>query len=367
MILHINTSREWRGGEQQLFYLAQGLAAEKISQSIIGQPGSPLEERCLAEGLPFFPVLMRNELDFRAIRTIRQFCLASQITLIHTHTGHAHTLALLAKSKTLKIPLVVSRRVDFKPGNGLFSKWKYRHKAIDYFLPVSQKILSIMLASGISPEKLITVYSGIDLKRFTKLPSAESLREEFGLSKKMVIIGNIAALVDHKDQETLLRAIQKVNSDVPFKLLIVGEGRLEKKLKALSKELGLDERVLFTGYRTEIPELLSLFDIFTLTSKEEGLGTSVLDAMAAGLPIIATKGGGIAEMLTSEKGALLSDVGDTDALAKNFETLLASEQTRSAFGAFNKQSVKRFSIANTIQKTKLVYYSLLGQTLYEKV
>lgn len=367
MILHINTSREWRGGEQQLFYLAQGLSLEKINQIIIGIPGSPLEERCLAEGFEFIPLEMKSELDFRAIRSIRAICQSKKVSLIHTHTGHAHTLALLAKRKHLNIPLIVSRRVDFKPAQSFFSRWKYKHPAINYYLPVSHKIRSIMIEAGISPERLITVYSGIDLKRFVKMASGETLREEFSIPKKTIIIGNIAALVDHKDQETLIRSIAKIKTELPFKLLIVGEGKLEKKLKAITRELGLEEKIIFTGYRKDIPELLSLFDIFTLTSKEEGLGTSVLDAMAAGLPIVATRGGGIAEMLTHEKGAYLANVADTDSLAQYYNDLIESEVLRSTFGSFNKQSVKRFSFQNTVQKTKLIYYSFLGDSLYEKV
>jgi len=366
LILHINTSREWRGGEQQLFYLSQGLAAEKIEQAVIGNPGTPLEERCQNEGIPFFPVEMRGEWDFRAVRQIRQLAIQNKVSLIHTHTGHAHTLALLAKRKHLKIPLVVSRRVDFKPARSLFSKWKYNHDAIDYFLPVSQKIRSIMMEAGISPEKLITVYSGIDTKRFAKLPQSNSLREEFSIPKKTLIIGNIAALVDHKDQDTLIRSLSKINTEVSYKLMIVGEGKLEKKLRNLTKELNLDDKIIFTGYRKDIPELLSLFDIFTLTSKEEGLGTSVLDAMAAGLPIVATRGGGIAEMLNDNSGALLADVGDSSLLANHFENLLASEEKRISFGAYNKHSVNRFSYHNTTQKTKLVYFSLIGDSLYGK-
>ncbi len=367
MILHINTSREWRGGEQQLFYLTQGLASEKIKQAVIGIPNSPLADRCNSEGIEFIPLEMKGELDFAAIRGIRSICISKKASLIHTHTGHAHTLALLAKRKHLKIPLIVSRRVDFKPATNLFSKWKYKHKDINYFLPVSHKIRSIMLEAGISPEKVITVYSGIDLKRFIKLPTAESLREEFSIPKKTIIIGNIAALVDHKDQESLVRAVSKMKTQIAFKVFIVGEGKLEKKLKSLAKELNLDEKIVFTGYRKDIPELLSLFDIFTLTSKEEGLGTSVLDSMAAGLPIVATRGGGIAEMLVHKKGAFLANVADTDSLANYYDTLVESENLRSNFGSYNKGSVKRFSCQNTVQKTKLIYFSLLGDSLYGKV
>ncbi|BDA77731.1 glycosyl transferase [Leptospira kobayashii] len=366
MILHINTSREWRGGEQQLYYLAQGLNQNKIEQLIVCQPNSPLFERCTEAGFSCYPLEMKGEWDRKAVKAIRNICLEKKVKLIHTHTAHAHGLAVFAKRNTLNIPLIVSRRVDFKPGTSIFSRWKYGHSANDYYLPVSQAIKKVMLEAGISPEKLITVYSGIDLKRFSKLPSGEGIREEFSIPKKTIIIGNIAALVDHKDQETLIRAIEKMKTQVPFKVLIVGEGRLERKLKTLTKELGLEDKIIFTGYRTDILALLSLFDIFTLTSKEEGLGTSVLDAMASALPVVATTGGGIGEMLTDGQGAFLSPVGDSTSLAKSFDSLVESEALRNSFGTFNKLAVKRFSCTETSEKTKLIYYSLLGDSLFGK-
>lgn len=364
MILHINTSREWRGGEQQLFYLVQGLSDNKIHQLVIGQPNSPLQERCEENGYPFLPIEMKSEFDFSAVKKIRTICTEKNVSLIHTHTAHAHSLALFAKRKHLSSPLVVSRRVDFKPKSTFFSRWKYKHPANDYYLPVSHKIKQVMIESDIEPQKLITVYSGIDLKRFSKSTPHEYLREEFGLSKKTTVIGNVAALVDHKDQETLLKAISKMKTQIDFKVMIVGEGKLERKLKQLAESLKIIEKVIFTGYRKDVPALLSLFDIFTLTSKEEGLGTSVLDAMASGLPVVATNGGGIAEMLTENEGAYICNVGDFDSIAESLDRLCENDSLRNSFGSFNKQSVKRFSIAKTVEKTKLIYYSLLGDSLF---
>lgn len=122
--------------------------------------------------------------------------------------------------------------------------------------------------------------------------------------------------------------------------------------------------MIFTGYRKDIPALLSLFNIFTLTSKEEGLGTSVLDAMASGLPIVATNGGGIGEMLDHNEGAYVCSVGDAENIAFGLDKLVGSEELRTKFGTFNKTSVKRFSVTKTVEKTKLIYYSFLGDTLY---
>ena len=113
------------------------------------------------------------------------------------------------------------------------------------------------------------------------------------------------------------------------------------------------------GFRNDIKDFYALFDIFTLTSKEEGLGTSVLDAMANKLPIVATNGGGIGEMLQDRKGSLLASVGDYTKLAENYTRLIDNPALRAEYGKINKESVKAFSIENTIKKTILVYNSLL--------
>lgn len=364
VILHIDTETGWRGGERQLFLLAEGLKKRKISQLILCRPGSALESRCQEVGLPTVTLPLKGEWDFGSVKALRQLIAEKGIRLIHAHTAKAHSIAWMAKDKLPDVKLVVSRRVDFKIRKNWFSKRKYVSDRVDLFLSVSNKIREILLEGGIDPSKIVTVYSGVDLTQSKKQPDPSLLRKEFRIEKDEIVIGNVAALVDHKDQKTLLNALSLIQTDKKFKALIVGEGPLRKELEGIASERKLLDKVIFTGFRDDIPELLSLFDIFTLTSKEEGLGTSVLDAMATGLPVVATRGGGIAEMLTEGKGAFLASVGDSASLAKHYKILLEDPKLRKSMGTFNKESVKRFSVKNTIKKTELAYYSLLGEELY---
>ncbi|MBE7413266.1 MAG: glycosyltransferase family 4 protein [Leptospiraceae bacterium] len=366
MILHINTAKTWRGGEQQLFYLASGLHKKKIPQIIVGQPESELEKKCIEKGLLFLPVKIRFELDIFAAKKIGEIVKQKKVHLIHTHTAKAHTIGLLVKRNFPELKLVVSRRVDFHIGHNWFSKKKYLSDLNDLFVCVSKKIKEVLLQDGLSNEKVVTIHSGVDLSRFKKRNNPKELKKEFHLNKDTVTIGNIAALVDHKDQATLLKAISKIQTDVPFQFFIVGEGELMQGLIKLTKNLQIEKKVIFTGFRTEVLEFLSLFDIFTLTSKEEGLGTSILDAMASSLPVVATLGGGIGEMLIPERGALVATVGDFQTLAKHYKALIEDKEKRKKFGQFNKKYVKKFSIEETIKKTIQVYYSLISKNLYEK-
>jgi glycosyltransferase involved in cell wall biosynthesis len=362
MILHINTAKTWRGGEQQLLYLANGLLQRGIPQVFVGQPNSELEARM--GHLNFFGVPMRGEWDIFCIPKILQIIDKFSIRLIHTHTARAHTIGLFLKLFRPKTILIVSRRVDFSINKGLGSRWKYLSSKNDLFLGVSNKIREVLVSGGVSPEKVITVHSGIDLDRFVGKTKNGYLRKEFSIPPRTVILGNVAALVDHKDQKTLLKAISLIPATKKLKLFILGEGELEQELKKLVHDLQLEDRVIFTGFRRDIKEFLQFMHIFVLTSKEEGLGTAVLDAMANGLPVVATSAGGIGEMVDHDKGGYLASVGNAVEISECIEKLVSNSALRKRFGEYNLNLVKDFSVQKTIEKTIQAYSLFLGEKFY---
>jgi glycosyltransferase involved in cell wall biosynthesis len=365
LIIHLHTEFGWRGGENQLFHLALGLKNSQIPQILVCQSKSELETKAIEAGIHTHSMKMRGELDLFFIREFKSWISQFQNPIVHTHSAHAHSLAFLTHKLGANFKLIVSRRVDFRLSKNPLSLWKYRSDDVSYFLCVSRKIASILIQDGVDPEKVITVHSGIPVHKFSSLPNPDTLRKELGISNDTIIIGNVAALVGHKDQATLLKAIAEIETNIPFVFLIAGEGKLEAKLKSLAESLGIESKVKFLGFRTDVPYLLSLFHIFTLTSEEEGLGTSILDAMAAGLPIVATNAGGISEMVVDDKGGYLSPVKDFKSLAIQYKNLIESKDKRKEFGNFNKREVNRFSIEHTVSKTIQVYYSLLGNDLYK--
>lgn len=357
MILHLNNAKTWRGGEQQVYYLVKGLKERGIPQIVAGYPNSELEKRI--NGLaPFFPVKMRGEVDVFAVRKLSKIVKEQNVSIVHTHTAKTHSIGLMLKKFHPDLKLVVSRRVDFHINKNVFSRKKYFSELNNYFLTVSNKIKEILIEDGVDPEKVVTVYSGIDLEKFKEKPDVNKLKAEFKLDENTITIGNVAALVDHKDQRTLLKAVAEVKTDKKYLFFILGSGELEAELKGLASELKIEDRVVFTGFRNDVRDFYALFDIFTLTSKEEGLGTSVLDAMANKLPIIATRGGGISEMLDHEQGALLAEIGDFKTLAGYYTRLIENQSLRKRFGNYNLKSVEKFSVENTINKTLQIYRAL---------
>lgn len=366
MILHINTSKEWRGGENQTLYLVKGLDSLNVKQTIILQPNSPLQEKISTLKLTnskVYPLSMKSEWDWKAVKEIRKIIQEENISLVHTHTGNAHSLAFFAKKKNDPWKLIVSRRVDFKIRKNFFSRWKYYSPLVDLYVCVSKYIHKLLIQEGVDPRKVITIQSGVDFSRFEKLTNRETAKKQLGISKKTIVLGIIAALVDHKDYPTLLKAISLLPNHLDIKLLILGEGELKDSLIALSNQLQIQDKVQFLGFQPNIELYLSAFDIFCFSSKEEGLGTSVLDAMACGLPVIATQAGGIPEMVEDGKGGYLVPIQSPEEFSEKILILLQNESLRKSMGEFNKKKVQEFSITQTIQKTYQVYYSFLGNSL----
>ena len=371
-ILHLNPTKSWRGGEQQTLYLAQFLKTQKdVQQYVCCFPNSVLEQQCKNEHIPVFPLRVLGEWDIFAAKQLAEFIKKHQIQIVHAHTARAHTIALLAKKfaqKQSSFKLLVSRRVDFSIKksrwawiNQITSK-KYFSERIDYYIAISQKVKEILIEDGIPESKIHVVYSGIDLNRFKNKPSKEKieqLKKTIGITNEL-ILGNVAALVDHKDHKTLLLAMSllKKESLPSYKLLIVGDGELKSPLTRLKDKLQLDN-VLFLGYRNDVFDLYHLFDIFVMSSKEEGLGTSLLDAMAIGLPIVATAGGGIPEIVVHQKGGLLSPPQNPEALALHLKKLIQNPELRKRFAQFNQKHVQQFHYENTGKETLKLYKKVL--------
>lgn len=367
-VIHINPARGWRGGEQQVLYLALSLKERGIDQVVVCRRGSDLEERCTREGIKTNPLFILGELDFIAAEKIARLTAGKKNVIFHAHTAAAHSLALLAKYLVPHVPLAVSRRVDFPSRGNPLSRMKYKSGKVDVYIAISENVKRILIKDGIPEEKIQIAYSGIDLKRFANLPDPQALRQEFSIEERTVVVGNVAACVDHKDQKTLIEAVRILDQElerewagsIRYKLIIVGDGKLRPALEKQAELAGLlNNRIFFAGFRREIPEFLNLFHIFVMSSKEEGLGTSVLDAMACGLPVAATRGGGIPEMVDDTSGGYLSPVGDAKALAESLKKLVLSEQIRRDFGNYNRDRVRGFSREATAAATIKIYHELI--------
>lgn len=360
-VLHIDSEKTWRGGQQQAIYLHEGLTRRGISSLFVYNPGSALNNYCRTNSLPGITIRMRNEVDVIAAGKIANLCKVKDINIVQCHSAHSLSIGLLVKYLYSKIRLIGVRRVDFHIAKNKLSKIKYNSKRIDRIVCISEKIKSVMLEDGVDSDKLVTIRSGIDIHKFDSVTSSNSLRDELGINKDKIVVGTVAAFTGHKDYYNLVKAAEEVvnsNSEVVF--IAVGDGNLFDSIKKLVEDKGLKNVFILPGYRKDIGSFLKMFDIFVLASKKEGLGTSILDAQAMGLPVVATRTGGIPEIVEHEKNGFLVEPKNSKMLAEAILELVNNEELRDRYGSRSMESVRKFDIDSTVNANIKLYKEILG-------
>lgn len=360
-ILHINTERTWRGGEQQTLYLLQGLNQRQIGCHLVCQPDSPMATQALEAGVRVFPIAMRGEADLPAAIRLRQVIKAHDYDILHSHTSHAHTLAFFA-SVGCRVSRLVTRRVDFTIFRNRFLRFnglKYRFMADDY-IAISHKIKEVMVNDGIAAKRISVVHSGIDLQRFAGI-SGDHLPSEFKLKPDAKVVINVAHLAGHKGQQFLVHAIPHVLKKIPgARFFIIGEGELMAELQALSASLGIKQALSFTGFRKDVGAFYKIADLFVMSSVQEGLGTAVLDALSLGKPVVAANVGGIPEIIKDGESGRLVEAGDPQALAEGIIEMLKNVDQAGAMARRGQDNVKaKFSIDAMVENNIAVYNRLL--------
>ncbi|MBI3491314.1 MAG: glycosyltransferase, partial [Acidobacteria bacterium] len=317
--LHVDTARTWRGGQNQVLLTVNGLRAIGQRAALVAHPDGELRTR-VEEGLELIPIAPKTEMDLSAAWRFSRLLKKLAPDVIHAHDPHGVAMASLALS--LGAPsakggvapaLVASRRVDFHLKGNSFSRWKYRQ--VDCFIAASEAIRQMLVTDGVPEDRTVTVHEGIDVDHVLAA-SPVNVHEAFWLPHHAPVVGNVAALVPHKGQRYLVDAASLVLRQIPdTRFIILGEGELREHLEHQVREHHLEKHVLLPGFRTDVLGCIKGFDLFVMSSVTEGLGTSLLDAMACARPIVATRAGGIPEIVEHEIAGLLVPPRDAHALA----------------------------------------------------
>lgn len=356
-IMHVSTAHGWRGGEQQLFYLAEGLSNKGIENIIIAQPDSPLQEKARKAAIKSDVLASKGEFDIFAYFALAKLIRKYKPDIVHAHDGHSVTyVAAGSFFSGIKVKRVATRRVDFKLNNS----WKY-NIGVDKLICISEAIKNICLAGGVKNTKLAKVYSGIDPDRFYEKMQLKDLRDELNIDRKNKVILNVASLTDHKGQCYLLDAMLDVAREIPeVRLLIVGTGELEESLKKQAQELAIDDKVMFLGFRNDVGSLLQLCDLFVMSSHLEGLCTSALDAMANERALVITDAGGLPEVLGDCDAGIIVPAKDPQKLGSAIIELLKDYSRREKMGIRGRQRVNDvFSVDKMIAGNLKIYEELL--------
>ena len=359
--LHIDTARTWRGGQNQVLLTVLGLRALGHRSMLVAHAAGELRQRA-QEGLELVPLAPKTEMDLSAAWRLSRLIKQLRPDVLHAHDPHAVAMAALAlsmrsggsRTDAAGPPLVAARRVDFHMKTNALSRWKYRQ--VDCFICASEAIRTMMMADGVPATHVVTVHEGIDLGRVAAAPRAD-LHAELWLPHHAPIVGNVAALVPHKGQRHLIEAAAIVVKSVPdARFVIAGEGELRPALERQIKDLHLEKHVFLAGFRPDILSVHKAFDVFVMSSVTEGLGTSLLDAMACAKPVVATTAGGMPEVVVNGRTGVLVPPRHHEAMADAIVDLLRDERRRRDMGAAGEARVREhFSAERMVHETLKIH------------
>jgi len=350
-VLHVDAAREWRGGQGQLRLLARELAArEDIEQGVAARAGSRLLAEVADAGVERLPLDWGPALDPRAVVALARE--AGGWDLLHAHSSHALQAALLALSLSgSPAGLVAARRLDFPVRTP--SVWR----RANLVLCVSGAVRRVLVGCGVEAARTRVVRDAVDPDDL-RPERPGRLREAAGAGPDEVLVGAVGALVGHKDHGTLVRAARRVSAERPdARFLVAGEGPERARLERMVSEAGLEGRFRLPGHVPEAARSLGDLDCFVMCSREEGMGSAALEAMAAGVPTVVTRAGGLAELAGDGVPGVPPE--DPERLAGAILRLLEDPGAREAAVRAGTRKAGRFSPARMAEETMAAYRGVI--------
>ncbi len=354
-ILHVDTERGWRGGEQQLFYLVKGLKEKGFKQAVACRVGDELEKRCREAGIEVIP-LKGNQLSDH----LRIAVIGKEFDIIHAHSAKAHTISALSKRFHRK-PVIYTRRVDYPPKKNSLTRLKYR--LTDAVVAVSQKVKTVLEEElRIEREKLRVIYSVTDPEIEKKVDKnvVERFRKSMG---NKIIIGSTAALTKQKNIPNLIEAASIVVKEFPDTVFVVfGEGHLRKELESLIEKKCLKDHFKLPGFKRDIYNYIKAFDVFVLPSDNEGFSGAILNAMALKVPVVTTDAGGASEIIKNGENGIMVERRNPIKLAEGIIKVLRKPYLREKLidNAYRIVTTK-FSVNGMVKKYTEVYQEILSK------
>ncbi len=361
-ILGVDPELGYGGGETQVLGLTLGLLHAGHNAELACDPRGRLYERARREGVSCYPLSIRNALDFAAGIRLRALLSRKRYDVVHFHTSRAHSMAPFARG--LARALVVTRRMDYRP-NRLFAPYLYNH-AVDAVAAISSKVADALGEAGVSRDHLRIIPSGVDCDHFHRASSSEreAARARLDIGHDDFLMGAVGMLEERKGHRFLLEAVATVCREraaaSPIKCAIAGDGAMRDQLAKLAAELGIGGHFLLLGRIGDSRELLDALDLFVFPSLKEGLGVALLEAMACGLPVVATRAGGIVDIVDDDRNGLLVPPGDSTSIANAIASLANDLPRRLQLGSAARERIGAdFSMTAMTKKTIDLYRACL--------
>jgi glycosyltransferase involved in cell wall biosynthesis len=361
-ILHLDPEKAWGGGEVQVSGLTTYLHNSGHHSVVAADQQGVLYTQLRQAALPVIPFRIRNHLDILAGFQLRRLVSTQKFDIVHFHTARAHALSLWLCGLPSK--RIVTRRMDYALRPGLGTRLLYIY-SVDMIIAISRGVQTALAAGEIPTNSIRLIPSGVDMKRFAPdLPTRHRIRVQYGLDPYTPLVVSIGSLVERKNHSTLLKSARSLKTQGQnIRYLISGDGPLRSALQEQSQALGLTQEVQFIGFCSEVPGLLSAADIFVHIPLHEGLGVAVIEALAAGLPTIASRTGGIPEIIENGETGILIAPHDSEALSAALITYITNQKFAHQLGTAGQTFVRsRFDMKTMAQTNEALYLELLADT-----
>ena len=358
-ILHVETGRHLYGGPQQVLYLVAALIDRSHDCTLVCPPGSGVDAAARAAGIPVRNLFCAGDLDLPFAYRLTQYLQTAQPDLVHCHSRRgADMLGGLAASLA-DIPAIVSRRVDSTEMR-LMAALRYR--PFRKIIAISEAIAAILRDHDVDAARIEVIRSAVDTERFLVPANRAAFRAEFGIPEAAIVIAAAGQLIPRKGHRYLLQAVADLRHTHPgIRLIIFGEGYLNNQLRAQAAALGLGDIAQFAGFRDDLDDYMTCFDIFAHPALAEGLGVATLKAAAAGVPVVGFNAGGLAEAVSDGETGILVPAEDVEALRDAIARLIDQDDLRARMGAAGRERMqKSFSIDTMVNKHVELYESVLN-------
>ncbi len=357
IVAHLDTGRDWRGGQAQIALLLRGLAACGVT-SVLAAPAGPLLERAHAAGFETLDWNPRGDLDLPAMLRAAAWIRRVRPDVVHLHSARAHALGVPAARLAGTRAVVASRRVVVMPGRDPWSRLKYR-MPVERWLCVSEAVRSVMRAAGVPERTLRVVPSGIDLEALRTAAAASrdrDVRAECGIPPDAVLLATVASLTAEKNHPMLLRVAGRMRETHPnVHQLWLGDGPLRAGLERERERLGLTRTVHLLGRRDDVAAWVAPAAALLVASRHEGFCGAAVEAQALGVPVIATDVGGLPEVVLDGVTGMLVGDDDDAAMATSIIRLIADPAARAGLATRASVHAEQFSFERMAERTLSAY------------
>lgn len=359
-VLHIEAGRHLYGGALQVLFLLKGLRRPGETHLLacprdgaIAKAGEGLVDRLYA-------MRMGGDLDLALYFRLRRVMRRERPDLVHIHSRRGADLWGAVAARSLGIPAILSRRVDNPEPPWLV---RLRYRWFERVITISQGIRQVLLAEGLSPEKVTCVRSAVDVQRYRPGCDRAWFRQAFSLNEGEPVVGMVAQFIPRKGHRDLLEAVPEILRVHPHtRVLLFGRGPLKEETRRQVAERGLNEHIRLCGFREDLHRILPCLDLVVHPAHLEGLGVSLLQAAACAVPMVATRIGGIPEVVRNGVNGILVEPGNHDELARAVNAVLSDPYRASQYGSVGRVMVEReFSIPAMVEGNRRVYEEVLAK------